>query len=327
MEYRSLGNTGTTVSSICLGTMQFLWTADEAASYAVLDAYVEAGGNFIDTADVYTRQGAGVGSVELLLGRWLADRGVRDDLVIATKVRARMWDGPNGEGLSRRHIMRAVEGSLRRLGTEHIDLYQAHWADPDTPTEETMRAFDELVRAGKVRYVGASNYSNPWRLGEAMLVAEYEHLSSFVTYQAHYSLLFREEVERWLLPAVQRHNLGLLAWSPLEGGVLTGKYRRGQPLPRTPRAAKSAEILTEQAFNVIEALIGAAKAAGCTPAQLALSWILQRPSMSAAIIGANDPDQLMELLAAADLDIGDDARAELDAISMWHKPDWWLTGL
>jgi len=190
MNYRNLGRTGLQVSDICLGTMQFLWTTDEANSYAVLDAFVSAGGNFIDTADVYSRWAAGLkgGEAETVIGNWMQRTGNRANLVIATKVRGRMWDGPNGEGLSRAHILRAVEGSLRRLQTDYIDLYQSHAPDASTPIDETLRAYDDLVHQGKVRYVGCSNY-NGYQLMEAVLRAQQAGLNEYVSIQPHYSLV------------------------------------------------------------------------------------------------------------------------------------------
>lgn len=326
MKYRRLGRTGTQVAEIALGTMQFLWTASREDSLAVLDRYVELGGNLLDTANVYTRQGGGVGSVETLLGEWLHSRGNRDEIILATKVRAVTAAGPNNQGLGRVHIMRAVEESLRRLRTDHIDLYQAHWIDVDTPIEETLHAFDDLVRQGKVRYVGASNFSSPWRLAEALLVSRYEGLASFVTYQPHYNLLYREELERWLLPLIQKYEVGVLAWSPLEGGLLTGKYRHDEPAPPTLRADSVMPRLTESADAIIETVRTIGEEGGLTPAQVSLTWLLAKEWITAPIVGANTVAQLDELMVVSELRLSDTDLGRLDEITEWPRPGWWLTG-
>ena len=236
MEYRNLGRTGLKVSVLCLGTMQFGWTADEAASFSVLDAFVDAGGNFIDTANIYSRwaDNSYAGKSEEIIGRWLKQRGRREDLVIATKVRGQMGPGPNDEGLSRKHIMRAVEDSLRRLQTDYIDLYQAHWYDSNTPLEETLRAFDDLIAQGKVRYIGASNYP-AWLLTKALWVSDKHGYARYDSLQPHYNLVHRAEFERELMHLCQDQGLGVIPYSPLAGGFLTGKYRRDQPVPPSER--------------------------------------------------------------------------------------------
>ncbi len=236
MEYRNLGRTGLKVSVLCLGTMQFGWTADEAASFSVLDAFVDAGGNFIDTANIYSRwaDNSYAGKSEEIIGRWLKQRGRREDLVIATKVRGQMGPGPNDEGLSRKHIMRAVEDSLRRLQTDYIDLYQAHWYDSNTPLEETLRAFDDLIAQGKVRYIGASNYP-AWLLTKALWVSDKHGYARYDSLQPHYNLVHRAEFERELMHLCQDQGLGVIPYSPLAGGFLTGKYRRDQPVPPSAR--------------------------------------------------------------------------------------------
>ena len=249
MEYRKLGRTGLQVSELCLGTMQFGWTADEAASAAIMDAFVEAGGNFIDTADIYTTWAdaglAGGGVSEEMIGRWMARRRNRRTLVIATKVRGRMWEGPNGEGLSRARVIRCCEDSLRRLQTDHLDLYQCHWVDLTTPVEETLGALDDLVRAGKVRYLGASNYP-AWRLMEALWRSDRRGLARFESYQPEYSLVERTGFELEAMPLCRHHGLGVIPYSPLARGFLTGKYRRGQPSPSSVRAQEvAANYFTE----------------------------------------------------------------------------------
>ncbi len=228
MEYRHLGRTGLKVSALCMGTMQFGWTADEATSYQVLDASFDAGITFIDTANVYSRwvEGNPGGVAETIIGKWMRQRKVaRNQVVIATKVRGRMGDGPNDEGLSRVHIMQAVEDSLRRLQTDYIDLYQTHFFDSNTPIEETLRAMDDLVRQDKVRYIGCSNYP-AWRLMEALWASDKLNLARYDCLQPHYSLAGRAEFERELEAVCGTYGLGVIPYSPLEGGFLTGKYRR-----------------------------------------------------------------------------------------------------
>ena len=237
MKYKKFGNTGLEVSVICLGTMQFGWSTDEKTSFKILDKFFEEGGNFIDTADVYSRwvEGNPGGVSERIIGKWMKSRNVREGIVLATKVRGRMWEGPNGEGLSRKHIMKAVEDSLRRLQTDYIDLYQVHWPDWDTPLEETLRALDDLVRDGKVRYIGASNYP-AWYLTKALWISDKYSLHRFESIQPQYSLVYREEFEKELMHLAEDQKLAVIPHSPLAGGFLTGKYKRNRPLPPSPRA-------------------------------------------------------------------------------------------
>lgn len=323
MEYRHLGKTGLRVSEICLGTMQFKWTTDEPTSYAVLDAFYEAGGNFLDTADIYSSWAEGLsgGESETVIGNWLKRKGCRRFMVVATKVQGRMWDGPNGEGLSRAHIVLAVEDSLRRLQMDYIDLYQTHWPDDKTPIDETLRALDDLVRQGKVRYIGCSNY-NGWQLMEATLLARQAGLNEFISVQPHYSLIEREHFEREALPVVKKFGMGVIPYSPLEGGLLTGKYRRGQPLPKSERAQglERRQRLTDRNFDVIEKLEALGKPRGKTISQMALGWLLTKDFMTAPIIGANTPAQLAESLGAVGLKLNADEMQALDEITAWEKP-------
>ncbi|HTX67365.1 MAG TPA: aldo/keto reductase [Opitutaceae bacterium] len=303
MDYRSLGRTGLKVSELCLGTMQFGWTTDEAASVAVLDAFRAAGGNFIDTADIYTTWHAaglaGGGVSEEIIGRWLKARGGRADLVIATKVRGRMTEGPNGEGLSRQRVLRCCEDSLRRLQTDYLDLYQCHWADLTTPIEETLGALDDLVRAGKVRYLGASNYP-AWRLMEALWRSDRRGYARFESYQPQYSLMERAGFETEAMPLCRHHGLGVIPYSPLAGGFLTGKYARGQPPPLSTRAKEVGEhYCHERGWAVIDALADIGRAHGKSVGQTALAWLLTNPVVTAPIVGANTPAQLQASLGAA----------------------------
>jgi len=324
MEYRTLGRTGLRVSEICLGTMQFKWTTDEETSYKVLDAFYEAGGNFIDTADIYSRWAPGLkgGEAETVIGNWMkrhgGSRGIRDKIVLATKVRGRMWDGPDGEGLSRKHILRAVEDSLRRLQTEAIDLYQTHHPDENTPIEETMRALDDLVRQGKVRHLGCSNYSGHL-LEEAVLASRRAGVSEYLTHQPHYSLVERENFEKNVLPVVKKYGLVVIPYSPLGRGFLTGKYRRGQPLPDSGRRGAVEGLLTEKNFALLDKLEELGRARGKTPAQMALGWLLTKEFVAAPIIGANTPEQLANSLGAAGLKLSADEMKVLDEMTAWGQ--------
>lgn len=328
MEYRNMGRTGLQVSEICLGTMQFGWTAEEDASRQVMDAFAEAGGNFIDTADVYTNwigDASYGGKTEEIIGRWLKDKGARRDVVLATKVRGRMWEGPNGEGLSRQHIIHACEDSLRRLQTDYIDLYQCHWADLNTPIEETLSALDDLVRAGKVRYLGASNYP-AWRLMEALAVSDKRGFARFDCYQPQYSLMERQLFEYEAMPFCKHHGLGVIPYSPLAGGFLTGKYRRDAPRPESVRAGGNLDNYgNDQGWAVIDALDEIAKANGKTVAQTALAWQLTNPVITAPIIGANTPAQLADLLGAAGCRLSPEEMARLNDLTKWPRngrPIW-----
>lgn len=320
MEYRKLGRTGLKVSELCLGTMQFGWTADEPTSWAVMDAFVEAGGNFIDTADIYSRWAPGNpgGVAEEIIGRWMKERGNRRQIVLATKVRGVMWPGPNGEGLSRAHIMAAVEDSLRRLQTDYIDLYQTHWFDADTPIEETLRALDDLVRQGKVRYIGASNYP-AWRLMKALWTSDKLGLARYDSLQPHYNLAYRAEFERELKPLCEEEGIGVIPYSPLAGGFLTGKYRRGEPPPESVRASGiQRRYFNDRGFAVLEAAERVAQARGKTVAQVALAWLLTQPVITAPIIGANSVEQLQESLGAAGLRLSGEEMEALSAASAWE---------
>jgi len=320
MLMRRLGRTGLRVAALCLGGNTFGWTTDQKASEAVLDAYLEAGGNFIDTADVYSRwvPGNKGGESEAALGTWMTGRGNRHAVLIATKVMAPMGPGPNDTGLSRQHIMEGIEASLRRLQTDYIDLYQAHWDDRDTPIEETLRAFDDLVRQGKVRYIGASNH-HAWRLTRALWESDKGGYVRYESLQPKYNLVFRDEYERELEPLCLEQGVGVIPYSSLASGFLSGKYRRGGELPATARAAGVQKIyMNDRGFTVLEAVDKVAAAAGATAAQVALSWLAHRPGITAPIASATTVLQLKELLGGIELRLDEEATATLDRASAWR---------
>jgi aryl-alcohol dehydrogenase-like predicted oxidoreductase len=322
MEYRNLGKTGLKVSELCLGTMNFGWTSDEQNAYAVFDATFAAGINFIDTADVYSRwvPGNPGGVAETYVGKWIT-RKPRDQIVLATKVRGRMWDGPNGEGLSRMHIMRAIEASLRRLQTDYVDLYQCHAPDDSTPLEETLRALDDLVRAGKVRYIGLSNYP-AWQVARALWLSDKRNLASVVCVQPHYNLVWRAEFERELMPLCAAQGIGVIPYSPLQGGFLTGKYRRGQPIPRGVRGEGNDRmtrfINDERNMRLLDEMDRLGRAHGKTISQIALAWLRANPVVTSPIIGANTVAQLNELLGALDFRLSDEEKKSLDDLTAWQ---------
>ena len=318
MEYRKLGQTGLKVSALCLGTMTMGWTSSKADSFAVLDAFVEAGGTFLDTADVYSAwaEGNPGGVAETWIGEWLKRSGTpRHELVIATKVRGRMWDGPNGEGLSRAHIMKAVEDSLRRLDTDYIDLYQTHWPDDDTPLDETLRTLDDLVRQGKARYLGASNHP-AWLLTKALWVSDRLGLARYESLQPHYNLVHRAEFERESMALCRDQGLGVTPYSPLAGGFLTGKYRKDKPLPEKARGAK--DYLTDRNLALIDKLEEIGRAHNATVAQTALAWMLANPVITAPIVGANTVTQLTETLGTLQVKLADGEVRTLNELSAWE---------
>jgi aryl-alcohol dehydrogenase-like predicted oxidoreductase len=294
MEQRLLGRSGLRVSELCLGTMTFGNEADEEASRAIVDRYLEAGGNFIDTADVYQR-----GVAEEILGRALGAR--RDEVVLATKGRMSMGTGSNDQGANRRHLTRALDASLRRLGTEWIDLYQVHWPDPNVPLEETLATLDGFVRGGKVRSVGLSNYL-AGDLQRAFDLCERYGWAPIVSHQPQYSLVHRE-IELDTLPQCAANAVAVLPWSPLGGGVLTGKYRDAEDRPTDTRLgaseAQAARRLNERNLALAESVRTVAEAAGHSSAQVALNWVLHRPGVTAPILGARNVGQLEDNLGAA----------------------------
>lgn len=321
MEYRKLGNTGLKVSELCLGTMQFGWTADAQTARRVLSAAFEAGINFIDTADVYSRwvEGNPGGVAEQIIGEWMHEEQIpREQILLATKVRGRMGDGPNDAGLSRAHIFQAVEGSLRRLKTDYIDLYQTHYYDEDTPIEETLSAMDDLVHQGKVRYIGCSNYP-AWRLMESLWAADMNHLVRYDSLQPHYSLIHRAEFERELAEVCEAYGLGVLPYSPLAGGFLTGKYRKDQELPDSDRARGVRRYFNERNWDLLDKMekLGQDKG-GHSISQIALAWMLSDPLITCPIIGPRNLDQLEDNLGAIGLRLTSEERDGLDQASDWR---------
>jgi aryl-alcohol dehydrogenase-like predicted oxidoreductase len=298
--------------------MQFGWTADREASFAVLDAYVAAGGNFIDTANIYTAwvSGHSGGESEAMIGEWLVARRNRSEMVIATKVRGEMWPGRDGQGLGRAHMVRACEDSLRRLRVEAIDLYQCHWPDEKTPIEETLRAFEELVKDGKVRQIGASNYDAA-KLADALAVAREHGLPPFVSLQPHYNLAHRQEFEDGPELVCGASGLAVLPYSPLAAGFLTGKYARGFQ-NKSKRAMGVRKYMNERGWRTVEALREVAEARGIAMGTVAIAWLLHQPGVTAPILGANTPDQLAPALAALELTLREDELERLDAASDWR---------
>jgi aryl-alcohol dehydrogenase-like predicted oxidoreductase len=312
MEHVNLGRTGLVVSPICLGTMTFGLQCDEPTSVAILDAAAEGGVTFLDAADVYPLGGDldTVGRTEEIVGRWLVARGARERIVLATKVRNPMGSGPNEGGLSRKHIIAGCEASLRRLGTEYLDLYQLHSPDAHTPIEETMRALDDLVHAGKVRYTGCSNYQ-AWQLAGALMASERRGLVRFDSVQPRYNLLFRM-IEDELIPLCRAEGLGVIVYNPLAGGMLTGRYRKGQAVEPGTRFGLSYAGQTyqrrywnEAVFDVVGGLSEAFAARGKALHHVALAWTLRQPGISAAIVGASKPEQLRDTLGGVGLTLDD----------------------
>ncbi|MCI0396756.1 MAG: aldo/keto reductase [Chloroflexi bacterium] len=322
MEYRYLGKTGLKVSALCLGAMTFGREATEEVSRQLLDRFVEAGGNFIDTADVYSQ-----GVSEEILGRWLKGQR-RDDFIIATKVRFPMGEGPNDVGLSRKHILSGVEASLRRLQTDYIDLYQVHNWDRGTPLEETLSTLDSLVQSGKVRYLGASNFTG-WQLQKAIDLSRMSGWEPFSCLQPLYNLLDRS-TEWELLPVCQNEGLGVIPWSPLRGGWLSGKYRRGMAAPPEGTRIQIAEergwseswsvYNNEHTWRVLDELFAVAEEIGKQPAQVAINWLLQRPGVTSPIIGARNLAQLESNLDATGWSLDEAHLARLEKVSEQPLP-------
>ena len=336
MQFKTLGDTGLLVSTICFGTMTFsgqsagteagIWKhigdVNQAGADGLIKACIEAGVNFFDTADVYSD-----GESEKMLGQSLKNLNIaRKDVVIATKVYGRVGPGRNDVGASRGHIMDAVEASLRRLQTDHIDLYQIHGNDAVTPVEETLRALDTLVNHGKVRYIGVSNWL-AWKIAKALGISEFKNLARFDSLQAYYSIAGRD-LERDLVPLLEAEKTGLLVWSPLAGGLLSGKFSRENQKPQgTRRAEFDFPIVDkERTWKIMDAMTPIAKAHGCSPARVALAWVLAKPFVTSVIIGAKRLEQLNDNIAAVDLKLSADEIKKLDEVSALplEYPGWML---
>ena len=323
MEYRNLGTSGLKVPVLCLGAMTFGEVddksfmhkvgCDDKTSFAIMSRALERGAGFIDTADVYGPDG----SSERIVGKWMEETKNRDRVVLATKFRFRMGEGPNSTGASRYRIVRTVEDSLRRLKTDRIDLYQIHMQDIDTPEEETLRALDDLVHAGKVLYLGASNYA-AYRLTDSQWISKAEHLHRFVALQMQYSLMVRE-LEREHVPVCKKFGLGILPWSPLASGFLSGKYAKDQPPPAGVRLEKwkerFADYDSERGWRTVDAVKAIAKEKETTPSAISLAWLLAKPAVTSVIFGARSLEQLDDNLAAADVKLTDEDVKRLDDAS------------
>jgi aryl-alcohol dehydrogenase (NADP+) len=325
MQYRTLGRSGAVVSTHCLGTMTFGAEADEATSGEIMTAFVEQGGTFFDTADVYS---AGVS--EEIVGRWLKEHPTEaSQVVVATKGRFPMGDGPNDLGLSRRHLRTALDDSLRRLGTDHVDLYQVHAWDAHTPLDETLRFLDDAVAAGKISYYGFSNYLG-WQITKAVHLAQANHWSPPVTLQPQYNLLVRD-IEHEVVPASLDAGIGLLPWSPLAGGWLSGKYERDVPPTGATRLGENpargmeaweARNADERTWRVVDAVRAVADEVGVSASQVSLAWLAARPAVTSVILGARTVEQLHDNLAAADLVLSDDQQQRLTDASAPRVDDY-----
>jgi len=328
MEYKTLGNTGLLVSTLCFGTMTFhgsgmfkaIGQVDQAGADELIKASIDAGINFFDTADIYSD-----GESEKTLGRSLKTLNIaRKDVVIATKAFGRVGPGRNDVGASRGHILDAVEASLRRLQTDHIDLYQIHGSDSVTPIEETLRALDALVQQGKVRYIGVSNWQ-AWKIAKALAISEFKNLARFDTLQAYYSIAGRD-LERDIVPMLESEKTGLLVWSPLAGGLLSGKFSRNNQKPENSRRSEFDFPLVdkERTWKILDVIAPIAKAHNCSAARISLAWLLTKPFVTSVIIGAKRLDQLQDNLAAVDLKLSAEEVKQLDEVSALppEYPGW-----
>ena len=315
MQYAKMGRTGLKVSRLCLGTMLFGLSADEQTSFNIMDAAMDAGLTFFDTADIYSFWGDGHkgGESETVIGKWLRQKN-RRDVIIATKVRGRMWPGENGEGLSRHHIIQAVEDSLRRLQTDYIDLYQAHWFDGDTPIEETLAAFDYLVLTGKVRYIGCSNYP-VWRLMKSLWVSDVKKLVRYDCLQPHYSLFKRSEFEQELAEVCMEEGIGVIPYSPLAAGFATGKYTRENKSPDNSRAGGpriQSLINDDAAYDALDVVREIAAERDVPVGQIALAWLLHKPAVTSPILGVRTLEHLTSMIGAVDISLSDEELTRLD---------------
>src|SRR6202789_3172067 len=331
MQYKTLGDTGLLVSTLCFGTMTFhggtglfraIGTVDQAGADVLIKESIDAGINFFDTADVYSE-----GESEKALGQSLKNLNIaRKDVIIATKVFGRTGPGRNDVGASRGHIMDAVDASLRRLQTDHIDLYQIHGNDSITPIEETLRALHSLVTSGKIRYIGVSNW-HAWKIAKSLGISEFKNLARFDTLQAYYSIAGRD-LERDIVPLLEAEKTGLLVWSPLAGGLLSGKFSRENQKPEGSRRSEFDFPIVdkERVWKILDVMAPIARAHNCSPARIALAWLLTKPFVTSIIIGAKRPDQLQDNIAAVDLKLTPDEIQQLDEVSALppEYPGWML---
>ncbi|MHA2248757.1 MAG: aldo/keto reductase [Candidatus Kariarchaeaceae archaeon] len=319
MEYTRLGRTGMKISRIVLGTMQFGWRIEEEQSFKVMDKALELGINCFDTADIYSRWGENsyAGKTEEIIGRWMKDRGTRDNLILATKLRGPMSEDINDVGLSRRHVHQAIAGSLKRLQTDWIDLYQIHSFDDETPIDETLHALSILVDNGTVNYLGASNI-HPWQVVESLWMSEKYGYARFEALQPVYNLARRMLVENQLEQVIKKYQLGVIPYSPLAGGYLTGRYTKEGPTPDTPRSkGVESRYYSDKRWKIHDTVKEIAEVKGVTMVQIALAWMLARDFVTAPIIGANTIEQLEENVGALEVKLNEDEIKQLDEVSDW----------
>ena len=321
MGYRKLGATGLNVSEICFGTATFGWHTDETEAHRMLDLFVDQGGDFVDTADFYSAwaEGSYAGRSEEIIGQWLTRSGKRHQVVLATKVCSPVGPLPNDRGLSRRHIMDAAEASLQRLQTDFIDLYQTHAMDNSTPIEETMRALDDLVRQGKVRYLGCSNYT-AWRLCKALWTSDKLGLSRFECVQPYYNMIDRADFERELADLVREERLAVIPYSPQAMGFLTGKHRGRDSAPEDTRGSidpRMQSYFTERNFQLLDAMEAIGQECGKSMAQVSLGWLLSNPLITAPIVGARNSEQLQESIDASGFRLSEEQVNSLDELTRW----------
>lgn len=321
MNYRYLGKTGLKVSEICLGTMQFGWTTDEETSHKVMDKAYDAGMLFWDTANVYSRwsENSYAGKTEEIIGRWFNKTGHRDQIILASKVRGMMGNGPNDEGLSRRHIKQQIEASLKRLQTSWIDLYQTHRVDYNVPIEETLTALNDLIHQNKVHTIGASNYPT-WALTESWWVAKSLGIEPYKTFQPYYNIIDRKPFEEETQLVCEKYGLGVIPYSPLAAGFLTGKYKKDGSIPESGRAdGVKKRFMNEKGFKILDGIIEVANKHGVKPTQITLAWTLSQKTISSPIIGANTVEQLEDIIETSNVTLQKDDLKMLNTLSEWRE--------
>ncbi len=321
MNVKYLGKTGLQVSEICLGTMQFGWSADEETAHKIMDKAHDAGLNFWDTANVYSRwaENSYAGKSEEIIGRWFAKSGSRDDIILATKVRGQMGDKPNDQGLSKRHIKQQIDGSLKRLQTSYVDLYQTHRIDYNVPIDETLTALNDLIHSGKVHAIGASNYP-AWALTEAHWVAKDLGLQPYKTFQPYYNMVEREPFEKENQLVCDKYGIAVIPYSPLATGFLTGKYKKDGETPSSARAeGVKKRFMNEKGFKILDTVMQVANKHGVKPTQIALAWTLRQKTIASPIIGANSVEQLEDILTTSDVHLQEEDLKNLNEVSEWRE--------